>query len=218
MFLVDLYQETLGPGVNVGSYPFPFGINFPLASMRKSVIFSRLRPSFDSRWEPCFVPKKIVNIFCLQMKILRETQLFFRSFKTVISSTNSGRHCSSRKCRAYTFNKKITGKVRQSKWEGLVWESTDRYSKKLYSTLENCIAIQRTPSQGIVSRDFPIFEGMKKFYSRHCAKKCIKYSFDSRAHLKTECRLCFPTSDCLETSLLLSGPIWSRQYHESTMV
>ena len=43
---------------------------------------------------------------------------------------------------------------------------------------------------------------------------CIKYSFDSRAHLKTERRLCFPTSDRLETWLLSS----ERQYHESTMV
>jgi len=28
ILLVDLYHETLGAGVNVGSYPFPFGINF----------------------------------------------------------------------------------------------------------------------------------------------------------------------------------------------
>jgi len=92
------------------------------------------------------------------------------------------------------------------------------YTKKLYSTLANCATIQRTPSQGIVSRDFLIFEGMKKFYCRHRAKKCIKYSLDSRAHLKTERRLCFPTSDRLESWLLSSEPTWSRQYHESTMV
>ena len=98
--------------------------------------------------------------------------------------------------------------VRKSKWGGLVWESQNRYSKKLYSTLANCATIHRTTLQGIVSRDFPIFEGMKKFY----------YSFDSRAHLKTKRRLCFPTSDCLETWLLPSAPTWSRQYHESTMV
>jgi len=94
--------------------------------------------------------------------------------------------------------------VRKSKWGGLVWESQNRYSKKLYSTLANCVTIQRTPLQWIVSRDFPIFEGMKKFHYRHSAKKCIKYSFDSRAHLKTERRLCFPTSDRLETWLLSS--------------
>ena len=28
------------------------------------------RPSFDSRCEPCIVPKKIVNVFCLPTKIL----------------------------------------------------------------------------------------------------------------------------------------------------
>ena len=28
IFLVDLYHETLGPGVSMGSYPFPFGIKF----------------------------------------------------------------------------------------------------------------------------------------------------------------------------------------------
>jgi len=89
--------------------------------------------------------------------------------------------------------------VRKSKWGGLVWESKNRYSKKLYSTLANCAIIQRTPLQGIVSRDFAIFEGMKKFDYRHSAKKCIKYSFDSRVHLNTERRLCFPTSDRLET-------------------
>ena len=100
----------------------------------------------------------------------------------------------------------------------IVWESKNRYSKKLYSTLANCVTIQRTPLQGIVSRNFPIFERMKKFYFRNSAKKCTKYSFDSRAHLKTERRLCFPTSDRLETWLLPSGPTWSRQYHVSTMV
>jgi len=100
--------------------------------------------------------------------------------------------------------------VRKSKWGGLVWESKNRYSHKLYSTLANCATIQkRTPLQGIVPRNFPIFEGMKKFYYRHSAKKCIKYSFDTRAHLKTERRLCFPTSDGLETWLLPSGPTWS---------
>ena len=108
--------------------------------------------------------------------------------------------------------------LRQSKWGGLVWESKNRYSRKLYSSLKNCTTIQRTPSQGIACRDFLIFERMKKFYYRRSAKKCIKYLFDSRAHLKTERRLCFPTSDCLETWLLPSATTWSRQYDESTMV
>ena len=90
--------------------------------------------------------------------------------------------------------------MRKSKWGGLVLESKNRYSKKLYSTLSNYATIQRTPLQGIVSKDFPIVEGIKKLYCRHSAKNCIKYSFDNRTHLKTERRLCFPTSDRLETS------------------
>jgi len=36
----------------------------------KPHFFSRSRPSFDSRCEPCIVPKKIVNAFCLPTKIL----------------------------------------------------------------------------------------------------------------------------------------------------
>ena len=56
----------------------------------KTHFASRWRPSFDSWCEPCIVPKKIVNVFCLPTKILWEIHLFFRSFKTVISSTDSG--------------------------------------------------------------------------------------------------------------------------------
>jgi len=37
----DLYHETLGPGVNVGSYPFPFGIKISLVSMRNPIFWSQ---------------------------------------------------------------------------------------------------------------------------------------------------------------------------------
>jgi len=94
----------------------------------------------------------------------------------------------------------------------------EKSSKKLYSTLEKISTTPMTPSQGILSRDFPTFEGKKKFYYRHSPKQCIQYSLDSRAHFKIERRLCFPTSNRLETWFLPSGPTWSRQYHESTMV
>jgi len=70
----------------------------------KTLFLSHSRPSFDSRCESCIVPEKIVNVFCLLTKILGETHLFFRSFKTVISSSNSGSHCLPRKCRTYTFH------------------------------------------------------------------------------------------------------------------
>jgi len=37
---------------------------------------------------------------------------------------------------------------------GILWESKNRYSKKLYSTLASCATIHRTTLQGIVFRDF----------------------------------------------------------------
>ena len=43
----------------MGSYPFPFGINF-FSIHAKTHFFSRSRPSFDSRCEPCIVLKKNV--------------------------------------------------------------------------------------------------------------------------------------------------------------
>ena len=52
-----------------------------------------------------------------------------------------------------------------------------------------------------------------KTYDRHSVKKCTKYPFDSSAHLKTVHRLWFPTSDRLDTWLILSGTIRSKQYH-----
>jgi len=78
--------------------------------------------------------------------------------------------------------------------------------------------IQRTLSQGIVERYFPIFEGIKKFYYGHSAKKCTKYPFDSTAHFKTVRSLWFPTSDRLETWLIPSRTIRPKQYHGSTIV
>jgi len=114
----------------------------------------------------------------------------------------------------------FVGAVTKSKWGGLVWELKNRCRQKLWSTLENCTMIQtrRTPSRGIIWRFFSIFEGMKKFYYRHSVKKCTKYPFDSRAHLKTVRRLWFLISDRLETWLILSGTTRSKLYHESTMV
>jgi len=48
----------------------------------------------------------------------------------------------------------------------------NRYSHKLYPTLEKCTMKQRTPSQGIVQRDFPIFERMKfKSFTRDMVPK-----------------------------------------------
>jgi len=100
----------------------------------KTHLFSRSRPSFDSRCELCIVPKKTVNIFCLPIKILWETHLFFRSFKTVISSTNSGSHCLSRKCRTYTFNN-----FSPAKWESR--NGGDLFGRTKIDTAKICIQL-----------------------------------------------------------------------------
>ena len=74
-FLVDLYHETLGPGVDVGSYPFPFEIRFSLISLRNPV-FVVARDQASILGVNLYCPQKIVDVFCLQMKILRATHLF----------------------------------------------------------------------------------------------------------------------------------------------
>jgi len=225
VFLVDLYYEMfnkLGPGVNVGSYPFPFGIKFSLVSMRKPIFWvardQASIPRAGVTVNRVLSSKNLWMFFVCKWKLSEKHTFFSRSFKTVISSTNSGKHCLSRKCRTYTFNN-----FSLAKWDSR--NGGDLFGRAKIDTVESCIQLlkivllYRGHLHKEFSRDFPIFEGMKKFYYRRSAKKCIKYSFDSRANLKTEHRLCFPTSDCLETWLLPSAPTWSRQYHhESTMV
>ena len=58
-FLVDLYHEMLGPGVNVGSYPFPFGIKISLVSMRKPIFLV----ARDQASIPGVFIKKMQNIY-----------------------------------------------------------------------------------------------------------------------------------------------------------
>jgi len=48
----------------------------------KTHFFSRSRPSFDSRCEPCIVPQKIVNVCWLP--ILWETHIFFDRLKRLV--------------------------------------------------------------------------------------------------------------------------------------
>jgi len=76
IFLVDLYHETLGPGVNVESYPFPFGIKFSLVSMRKPIFLGARDQASIPGWT-VYVFKNLWKFCCLQMKILREIHLFF---------------------------------------------------------------------------------------------------------------------------------------------
>jgi len=111
------------------------------------------------------------------------------------------------------------GVVAQSEWGGvgLVWRFKDVYSKKLCTTLENL----RTPSQGIVKRDFSRFEETDFFDYTHSAPKCIKYSFQfshSRVHSNPMHCLSFPTSDRLEVWLKSSGTSRSWQYHVSRTI
>jgi len=140
-----------------------------------------------------------------------------RSFKTVICSTNSSSHCLSRDAEHILLTA-FRWRCDEVEMRGTCSGAEKLMHTKFVINSPNCTTIQRIPSRGIFWRDFSIFEGMKKFYYRHSVKKCTKYPFNSRAHLKILRRLWFPTSDRLETWLILSGTIRSKQYHESTMV
>ena len=125
------------------------------------------------------------------------------------------------RCGTYTFNS-FSLALWRSQNEGDLFGSCKIDADKSCNKLLK-IVLQRTPSRGIVQRDFSIFEGMRKFYYRPSVKKSTKYPFDIRAHLswvhlKTVRRLWFPTSDRLETWLIPSGTTRSRQWHESTIV
>ena len=91
--------------------------------------------------------------------------------------------------------------------------------KVVFNSCKLCYYPEDTFTRNCV-QGFSDIRRNEKFYYGHSAKKCIKYSFDSRAHLKTERCLCFPNSDRLETWLLrLSSELtWSRLHHGSTMV
>jgi len=133
IFLVDLYHETLGPGVSMGSYPFPFGIQFVSISMRKPILPVAGDQASIPGVNRVLSPKNC-ECFFLPTKILSETQLFFRSFKTVISSTNSGSHCLSRKCRTYTFNN-----FSLVKWESR--NGGDLFGRTKIDTAKSCIQL-----------------------------------------------------------------------------
>jgi len=104
IFLVDLYHETLELGANVRSYLFPFGIRFFLAFMRKLVFLVARDQASIPGVNHVLSSKKLWMFFVCKWKFSEKHTFFSRSFKTVISSTNFGSHCLSRKCRTYTFN------------------------------------------------------------------------------------------------------------------
>ena len=78
-----------------------------------------------------------------------------------LDPARNGSHCLSRDAEHIRLAA-FVGAVTKSKWGGLVWKLKNRCRQKLSSTLEKCTTIQRTPSWGIMFRDFSIFEGMKK--------------------------------------------------------
>jgi len=176
--------------------------------IKKKSEFSVKRSDFDSRCKPGVCCFWMEFDFCFAIENSR-------SFKTVICSTNSSSHCLSRDAEHIRLTA-LRWRCDEVEMRGTCL-GAEKSMKTKVVILENCTTIQRTPSRGIVWRDFSIFEGMKTFYYRHSVKKCTKYPFDSRAHLKTVRSLWLPTSDRLETWLILSGTLRSKQYHESTM-
>ena len=84
IFLVDLYYEMLGPGVNVGSYPFPFGIKFSLVSIRK--------PIFGVARDQASIPgvirvlssKKLWKFFVCKWKFSEKHTFFFNRLKRLL--------------------------------------------------------------------------------------------------------------------------------------
>jgi len=69
-FLSRCVPRDVGTGGQCGVIPFPFRTSIFFSIHAKPHFFSRSRPSCDSRCEPCIVLKKVVNVFCLQIKIL----------------------------------------------------------------------------------------------------------------------------------------------------
>jgi len=134
IFLVDLYHETLGPRVNMGSYPFPFGIKISLLSMRNPIILVARDQASIPGVNRVLSSKKLWMFFVCKWKFSEKHTFFSRSFKTVISSTNSGRHCLSRKCRTYTFNN-----FSLAKWDSR--NGGDLFGRANIDTVKSCMQL-----------------------------------------------------------------------------
>ena len=123
----------MGPGVSMGSYPFPFEIKF-FQYPCENPFFESLETKFRFPVWTVYCPQKNCEYFLSANKNSGETHYFFRLFKTVISSTNSGSHCLSRKCRTYTFNNFLPAK----------WESRnggDLFGRAKINTAKSCIQL-----------------------------------------------------------------------------
>ena len=84
-FLVNLYHETLGLEVNVGSYPFPFGIKFSLVSMRKPIfLVARDQASIPGVNRVLSSKKLWMFFFVCKWKFSRNTPSFLDRLKWLL--------------------------------------------------------------------------------------------------------------------------------------
>ena len=76
IFLVDLYHETLGPGASMGSYPFPFGINFFLVSMRNPIFWVARDQASIPGVNRVLSPRTLWMFFVCQQKFSEKHNFF----------------------------------------------------------------------------------------------------------------------------------------------
>jgi len=136
IFFVDLYHETLGPGFNVGSYTFPFGINFSLVSMWKPIFLVARDQASIPGVNRVLSSNKLWMFFVCIWKFSEKQNFFSWSFKTIIGSKNSRSHCLSRKCRTYTFNK-----FSLAKWDSQNASEGDLFGRAKIDTVKSCIQL-----------------------------------------------------------------------------
>jgi len=84
IFLVDLYHETLGPGVSMGSYPFPLGINFFLVSMQNPIFLVARDQASIPGVNRVLSPKKLWMFFVCQQKFSEQHNFFFDRWKRLL--------------------------------------------------------------------------------------------------------------------------------------
>jgi len=208
-----MYQQNVfRRGRNEAENHIPNQNSFSFVSMRikKNSNISVSRSDFNSQCKLGDSSSWMEFDFCFVIENSR-------SFKMIICSTNSSSHYLSRdaehirltafrwrcdkvemKGTCLEAQKSIQTKVVINSWK-LYYDTEDTFTR---NRLEGFIDIRRN----------------EKNLQQSCVKKCTKYLFDSRAHLKTMRHSWFPTSDCLETWLIPSRTIRSEQHHESTMV
>ena len=84
IFLVDLYHETLGPGVSMVSYPFPFGFNFFVVSMRNPIFWVARDQASIPGVNHVLSPRKLWMVFVCQQKFSEKHNFFFDRLKRLL--------------------------------------------------------------------------------------------------------------------------------------